>query len=289
MKKNTKILLSEREMPRQWYNIVADMPNKPSPPLDPATRKPISPEALAAVFPMELIRQEMSAERYIDIPDEVLSLYKTYRPSPMHRALNLEKALGTKSRIYYKYEGGNYSGSHKANTAIAQAYYNKKEGIRRITTETGAGQWGSAMSFACNHFGLELLVFMVNVSFQQKPGRKIMMNTYNAKVVPSPSTMTAVGRQILEKYPDSPGSLGIAISEAMEIAVQDPYTKYSLGSVLNHVSLHQTIIGQEALLQMEKTGDYPDVIIGCFGGGSNFSGISFPFIRENIVNGKKTR
>lgn len=289
MKKNTKILLSEREMPRQWYNIVADMPNKPSPPLDPATRKPISPEALAAVFPMELIRQEMSAERYIDIPDEVLSLYKTFRPSPMHRALNLEKALGTKSRIYYKYEGGNYSGSHKANTAIAQAYYNKKEGIRRITTETGAGQWGSAMSFACNHFGLELLVFMVNVSFQQKPGRKIMMNTYNAKVVPSPSTMTAVGRQILEKYPDSPGSLGIAISEAMEIAVQDPYTKYSLGSVLNHVSLHQTIIGQEALLQMEKTGDYPDVIIGCFGGGSNFSGISFPFIRENIVNGKKTR
>ncbi|NLN31713.1 MAG: TrpB-like pyridoxal phosphate-dependent enzyme [Bacteroidales bacterium] len=289
MNKNTKILLSEREMPRQWYNIVADMPNKPSPPLDPATRKPISPEALAAVFPMELIRQEMSAERYIDIPDEVLSLYKTFRPSPMHRALNLEKALGTKSRIYYKYEGGNYSGSHKANTAIAQAYYNKKEGIRRITTETGAGQWGSAMSFACNHFGLELLVFMVNVSFQQKPGRKIMMNTYNAKVVPSPSTMTAVGRQILEKYPDSPGSLGIAISEAMEIAVQDPYTKYSLGSVLNHVSLHQTIIGQEALLQMEKTGDYPDVIIGCFGGGSNFSGISFPFIRENIVNGKKTR
>lgn len=289
MKKNTKILLSEREMPRQWYNIVADMPNKPSPPLDPATRKAISPEALAAVFPMELIRQEMSAERFIDIPDEVLSLYKTFRPSPMHRALNLEKALGTKSRIYYKYEGGNYSGSHKANTAIAQAYYNKKEGIRRITTETGAGQWGSAMSFACNHFGLELLVFMVNVSFQQKPGRKIMMNTYNAKVVPSPSTMTAVGRQILEKYPDSPGSLGIAISEAMEIAVQDPYTKYSLGSVLNHVSLHQTIIGQEALLQMEKTGDYPDVIIGCFGGGSNFSGISFPFIRENIVNGKKTR
>ena len=289
MKKNTKILLSEKEMPRQWYNIVADMPNKPLPPLDPATRKPISPEALAAVFPMELIRQEMSAERYIDIPDEVLSLYKTYRPSPMHRALNLEKALGTKSRVYYKYEGGNYSGSHKANTAIAQAYYNKKEGIRRITTETGAGQWGSAMSFACNHFGLELLVFMVNVSFQQKPGRKIMMNTYNAKVVPSPSTMTAVGRQILEKYPDSPGSLGIAISEAMEIAVQDPYTKYSLGSVLNHVSLHQTIIGQEALLQMEKAGDYPDVVIGCFGGGSNFSGISFPFIRENIVNGKKTR
>ncbi|HOS72863.1 MAG TPA: TrpB-like pyridoxal phosphate-dependent enzyme [Bacteroidales bacterium] len=289
MKKNTKILLSEREMPRQWYNIVADMPNKPAPPLNPATREPIDPAALAAVFPMELIRQEMSAERYIDIPDEVLNLYKIYRPSPLHRALNLEKALGTKSRIYYKYEGGNYSGSHKANTAIAQAYYNKKEGIRRITTETGAGQWGSAMSFACNHFGLELLVFMVSVSFHQKPGRKIMMNTYNAKVVPSPSTMTAVGRQILEKDPDSPGSLGIAISEAMEIAVQDPYTKYSLGSVLNHVSLHQTIIGQEAMIQMEKAGDYPDVVIGCFGGGSNFSGIAFPFIRENIVSGRKTR
>jgi len=289
MKKSTKILLSEKEMPRHWYNIVADMPNKPMPPLDPATRKPIGPEALAAVFPMELIKQEVTTERYIEIPEEVLNLYKIYRPSPLYRAINLEKALGTKSKIYYKYEGGNYSGSHKANTAIAQAYYNKKEGIRRMTTETGAGQWGSAMSFACNHFGLELLVFMVKVSFIQKPGRKILMNAYNAKVVPSPSTMTASGRAILEKYPDSPGSLGIAISEAMEIAAQDPYTKYSLGSVLNHVALHQTIIGQEAILQMDKAGDYPDVVIGCFGGGSNFSGIAFPFIRENIVNGKKTR
>jgi len=289
MKKSTKILLSEKEMPRHWYNIVADMPNKPMPPLDPATRKPIGPEALAAVFPMELIKQEVSAERYIEIPEEVLNLYKIYRPSPLYRAINLEKALGTKSKIYYKYEGGNYSGSHKANTAIAQAYYNKKEGIRRMTTETGAGQWGSAMSFACNHFGLELLVFMVKVSFNQKPGRKMLMNAYNAKVVPSPSTMTASGRAVLEKYPDSPGSLGIAISEAMEIAAQDPYTKYSLGSVLNHVALHQTIIGQEAILQMDKAGDYPDVVIGCFGGGSNFSGIAFPFIRENIVNGKKTR
>jgi len=289
MKKSTKILLSEKEMPRHWYNIVADMPNKPMPPLDPATRKPIGPEALAAVFPMELIKQEVTTERYIEIPEEVLNLYKIYRPSPLYRAINLEKALGTKSKIYYKYEGGNYSGSHKANTAIAQAYYNKKEGIRRMTTETGAGQWGSAMSFACNHFGLELLVFMVKVSFIQKPGRKILMNAYNAKVIPSPSTMTASGRAILEKYPDSPGSLGIAISEAMEIAAQDPYTKYSLGSVLNHVALHQTIIGQEAILQMDKAGDYPDVVIGCFGGGSNFSGIAFPFIRENIVNGKKTR
>ena len=289
MKKSSKILLSEKEMPRQWYNIVADMPNKPLPPLNPATRQPIGPEALAVIFPMELIKQEVSSERYIEIPDEVVDLYKIYRPSPMYRAINLEKALGTKSKIYYKYEGGNYSGSHKANTAIAQAYYNKQEGIKRITTETGAGQWGSAMSFACHHFGMELLVFMVKVSYHQKPGRKLLMNVYNAKVVPSPSTMTAFGRKVLELDPDSPGSLGIAISEAMEIAAQDPYTKYSLGSVLNHVSLHQTIIGQEAMLQMEKAGDYPDVVIGCFGGGSNFSGISFPFIRENIVNGKKTR
>ncbi|MFZ2340800.1 MAG: TrpB-like pyridoxal phosphate-dependent enzyme [Bacteroidales bacterium] len=289
MKKNSKILLTDKEMPRQWYNIVADMPNKPLPPLDPKTRQPIGPDALAAVFPMELIKQEVSTERYIDIPEEVLDLYRTYRPSPMFRAYNLEKALGTKSKIYYKYEGGNYSGSHKANTAIAQAYYNKKEGIKRITTETGAGQWGCAMSYACSHFGLELLVFMVKVSYDQKPGRKIMMNSYNAKVVASPSTLTEAGRKVLEMYPDSPGSLGIAISEAMEIAVQDPYTKYSLGSVLNHVILHQTIIGQEALIQMSKTDDYPDVVIGCFGGGSNFSGIAFPFLRENLVNGKKTR
>src|SRR5664280_1948667 len=283
MKKSSKITLSEKEMPRQWYNIVADMPNKPMPPLHPVTRQPIGPEALAAVFPMELIKQEVSTERFIDIPEEVVDLYLTYRPSPLFRAVNLEKALGTKSKIYYKYEGGNYSGSRKANTAIAQAYYNKQEGIKRITTETGAGQWGSAMSFACHHFGLELLVFMVKVSYDQKPGRKLLLNTYNAKVVPSPSTMTAAGRKVLEQDPNSPGSLGIAISEAMEIASQDPYTKYALGSVLNHVILHQTIIGQEAMLQMEKAGDYPDVVIGCFGGGSNFSGIAFPFIRENIT------
>jgi tryptophan synthase beta chain len=289
MKKTSKIILSEREMPHQWYNIVADMPNKPLPPLHPITRQPIGPDALAAGFPMELIKQEVSAERYIDIPDEVLDLYKTFRPSPLYRAYNLEKAIGTKSKIYYKYEGGNYSGSHKANTAIPQAYYNKKEGIKRITTETGAGQWGSAMSFAAHHFGIELLVFMVKVSYNQKPGRKLLMNTYNAKVVPSPSNMTAAGRKVLELNPDSPGSLGIAISEAMEIAAQDPYTKYSLGSVLNHVILHQTIIGQEAKLQIEKAGDYPDVVIGCFGGGSNFCGISLPFLRENLVNKKKTR
>jgi tryptophan synthase beta chain len=289
MEKIRKIILSENEMPRQWYNVLADMPNKPMPPLHPGTKQPIGPEDLAAVFPMELIKQEVSSERYIDIPDEVLDLYRTYRPSPLFRALSLEKALGTKSKIYYKYEGGNYSGSHKANTAIAQAYYNKQEGVRRITTETGAGQWGSAMSFACNHFGIELLVFMVRVSYEQKPGRKLLMNVYNAKVIPSPSNMTVAGRRVLELDPDSPGSLGIAISEAMEVAVQDPYTKYSLGSVLNHVILHQTIIGQEALIQMDKTGHYPDVVIGCFGGGSNFSGIAFPFLRENLLNGKKTR
>jgi tryptophan synthase beta chain len=289
MKKSAKITLSEKEMPHQWYNIQADMPNKPLPPLHPVTREPIGPDALSVVFPMELIKQEVSTERYIDIPEEVINLYKIYRPSPLYRAINLEKELGTKSKIYYKYEGGNYSGSHKANTAIAQAYYNKKEGIKRITTETGAGQWGSAMSFACHHFGLELLVFMVKVSYNQKPGRKLLMNVYNAKVVPSPSTMTVSGRKVLELDPDSPGSLGIAISEAMEIAAQDPYTKYSLGSVLNHVILHQTIIGQEALLQLAKTDDYPDVVVGCFGGGSNFSGIAFPFLRENLANGKKTR
>lgn len=289
MKKNNKILLSEKEMPHQWYNVVADMPNKPMPPLNPATKEPISPNALAAVFPMEIIKQEVSRERYIDIPEEVLDLYRTYRPSPLFRAYGLEKAIGTKSKIYYKYEGGNYSGSHKANSAIPQAYYNKKEGIKRITTETGAGQWGSAISFAAQHFGIEMLVFMVKVSYNQKPGRKLLMNSYNAKVVPSPSPMTASGRAVLEKDPDSPGSLGIAISEAMEIAAQDPYTKYSLGSVLNHVILHQTIIGQEALLQMEKAGEYPDVVLGCFGGGSNFSGIAFPFLRENFTKGKKTR
>jgi len=289
MEKIRKIILSESEMPRQWYNILADMPNKPMPPLHPGTKQPIGPEDLAALFPMELIKQEVSTERYIDIPDEVLDLYRTYRPSPLFRAISLEKALGTKSKIYYKYEGGNYSGSHKANTAIPQAYYNKQEGVRRITTETGAGQWGSAMSFACNYFGIELLVFMVRVSYDNKPGRKLLMNTYNAKVLASPSTMTVFGRKVLEQDPNSPGSLGIAISEAMEIASQDPYTKYALGSVLNHVSLHQTIIGQEALIQMEKSGDYPDVVIACFGGGSNFSGIAFPFLRENIKNKKKTR
>ncbi|MCE5345114.1 MAG: TrpB-like pyridoxal phosphate-dependent enzyme [Bacteroidales bacterium] len=289
MEKIRKFLLTDKEMPRQWYNVVADMPNKPLPPLNPVTREPIGPEALCNVFSEELVKQEVSQERYVDIPDEVIDLYKIYRPSPMFRAYNLEKVLGTKCKLYYKYEGGNYSGSHKANTAIPQAYYNKKEGMKRITTETGAGQWGSAMSFACQYFGLELVVYMVKVSFEQKPFRKLMMNTYGSTVIPSPSNTTEAGRAALKKDPDCPGSLGIAISEAIETAVKDPYTKYTLGSVLNHVALHQTIIGQEALLQMAKADDYPDIVIGCFGGGSNFSGISFPFLRENLVNGKKTR
>lgn len=284
-----KILLTEKEMPVRWYNIMADMPNKPLPPLHPATKEPIKPEDLAPLFPMGLIQQEASTERYIDIPGEVLDLYRSYRPSPLYRAYGLEKAIGTKCKIYYKYEGGSYAGSHKANTAIAQAYYNKVEGVKKMTTETGAGQWGTALSFACQHFGIELEVFMVKISYEQKPYRKIMMNTYDATVVASPSNLTDSGRKILAGDPNSPGSLGIAISEAVERAAKDPEIKYSLGSVLNHVLLHQTIIGEEALLQMEKTGDYPDIVVGCFGGGSNFAGISFPFIRENLVNGKKTK
>ncbi|MBS0010206.1 MAG: TrpB-like pyridoxal phosphate-dependent enzyme [Bacteroidales bacterium] len=289
MKTSKKILLSEQEMPTRWYNIMADMPNKPLPPLHPGTREPIKPEDLAPLFPMGLIEQEASSERYIDIPGEVLDLYRSYRPSPVFRADGLEKAIGTNCKIYYKYEGGSYAGSHKANTAIAQAYYNKVEGVKKMTTETGAGQWGSALSFACQYFGIELEVFMVKISFEQKPYRKIMMNTYDASVVPSPSTLTDSGKQILARYPDSPGSLGIAISEAVERAAKDPEVKYSLGSVLNHVLLHQTIIGEEALLQMEKAGDYPDIVVGCFGGGSNFAGISFPFIRENLTRGRRTR
>lgn len=276
-------------MPKRWYNIMADMPNKPQPPLHPGTKQPIGPEDLAPLFPMGLIMQEVATEQYIDIPEEVLDLYRTFRPSPLFRAFGLEKALGTKCKIYYKYEGGSYAGSHKANTAIPQAYYNMKEGVKKMTTETGAGQWGSALSFACQHFGIELEVYMVKISYEQKPYRKFMMNTYNATVIPSPSNLTEAGRKILAENPDSPGSLGIAISEAVERAASNPDVKYSLGSVLNHVLLHQTIIGEEALLQMDKAGDYPDIVIGCFGGGSNFAGLSFPFIRENLLKGKKTR
>lgn len=289
MTKQKKFLLNENEMPTKWYNIMADMPNKPKPPLHPGTLQPIGPDDLAPLFPMGLIMQEVSTEKYIDIPDEVLDLYRAYRPSPLFRAYGLEKAIGTNSRIYYKYEGGSYAGSHKANTAIAQAYYNKIEGVKKMTTETGAGQWGSALSFACQHFGIELEVFMVKISYEQKPYRKFMMNTYDAKVIPSPSKLTEAGRKILAEDPDSPGSLGVAISEAVERAAGNPDVKYSLGSVLNHVLLHQTIIGEEALKQMEKANDYPDIVVGCFGGGSNFAGLSFPFIRENITAGKKSR
>ena len=287
--KNRKILLTEKEIPEKWYNIVHDMPNKPLPPLHPGTKEPIGPEALAPLFPMELIKQEVATEKWIDIPEEVRDAYKLWRPTPMFRAYELEKALDTPAKIYYKYEGVSPSGSHKPNTAIAQAYYNKQEGVKRITTETGAGQWGSALSFACQHFGIECEVYMVKISYEQKPYRKIMMNTWGATVHASPSNRTQAGRQILAENPDSPGSLGIAISEAVERAASDDNTKYALGSVLNHVLMHQTVIGQEAAIQMEKAGDLPDIVVAPFGGGSNFAGISFPFLRLNLEEGKNIR
>jgi tryptophan synthase beta chain len=284
-----KFLLDESEIPSHWYNIVADMPNKPLPPLHPGTKEPIGPEALAPLFPMELIKQEVSAEKYIEIPDQVRDIYKLWRCTPMYRATGLEKALDTPAKIYYKYEGLSPSGSHKPNTAVAQAYYNKQEGVKKITTETGAGQWGSALSFACSVFDLECEVYMVKISYHQKPYRKVLMNTWGAKVHASPTNMTMAGRKILEANPDSPGSLGIAISEAVEMAAQDEHTKYALGSVLNHVLMHQTIIGQEAVKQMEMAGNMPDIVIAPFGGGSNFAGISFPFLRLNIEEGQNIR
>ena len=287
--RNKKIILTENEIPEHWYNIVADMPNKPLPPLDPGTKEPIGPEALAPLFPMELIMQEVSTEQYIEIPDEVRDLYKIWRPTPMFRAYGLEKALDTPAKIYYKYEGVSPAGSHKPNTSIPQAYYNKKEGVKRITTETGAGQWGSALAFACNLFDIDLEVYMVKISYHHKPYRKIMMNTWNANVYASPSDRTEAGRKILAGDPDSPGSLGIAISEAIERAASDENTKYALGSVLNHVLLHQTIIGQEAIKQLEKAGDMPDIVIAPFGGGSNFAGLAFPFLRLNMQEGKNIR
>ncbi|MEO1514191.1 MAG: TrpB-like pyridoxal phosphate-dependent enzyme [Bacteroidota bacterium] len=287
--KNRKITLSESEIPEKWYNITADMPNKPLPPLHPGTKQPIGPEALAPLFPMELIKQEVSTEKWIDIPDEVRNIYSIWRPTPLYRAYGLEKALDTPAKIYYKYEGVSPSGSHKPNTAVAQAYYNKQEGIKRITTETGAGQWGSALAFACNHFDLECEVYMVKLSYHHKPYRKIMMNTWGAKVFPSPSEATEAGRKILAAHPDTTGSLGIAISEAVERAATNEDTKYALGSVLNHVKLHQTIVGQEAVAQMAKAGDMPDIVIAPFGGGSNFAGLSFPFLRLNFDEGRNIR
>lgn len=284
-----KILLSENEIPRNWYNIQADMPNPTLPPLHPGTRQPVGPADLSPIFPMELIKQEVSKERFIEIPEEVREIYKIWRPTPMFRAHRLEKLLDTPAKIYYKYEGVSPSGSHKTNTAVAQAYYNKMEGVKKITTETGAGQWGTALSFACSMFGMECDVYMVRISFQQKPYRKAIMNSYGANVYASPSDRTQAGRTILASDPETAGSLGIAISEAIEMAVQDPDTKYALGSVLNHVLLHQTIIGEECLLQMEKAGDFPDIVIAPLGGGSNFAGISFPFLRQNLLHGKKVR
>jgi tryptophan synthase beta chain len=280
-----KVLLTEDEMPRQWYNILADI--KMNPPLGP-DGKPISPDALAPVFPMNLIEQEVSSERWITIPDEVLNVLTIWRPSPMVRARSLEKALDTPARIYFKNEALSPPGSHKPNTAVPQAYYNKVFGIKKLTTETGAGQWGSALAFACSQFGLECKVFMVRISFDQKPYRKSLMAAWGANCVASPSRETKAGRDVLEQFPDSPGSLGIAISEAIEEAVGDTsgQTRYSLGSVLNHVMLHQTIIGLEAQKQMKKIGEYPDIVIGCAGGGSNFAGLAFPFVLDKI-NGKK--
>jgi tryptophan synthase beta chain len=285
----TKYNLPESDVPTHWYNIAADLPKAPPPPLHPGTHQPIGPADLAPLFPMELIKQEVSTERYIEIPDEVREIYKLWRPTPLIRARRLEKALGTPAHIYYKYEGASPVGSHKPNTAVAQAYYNKQEGIKRLTTETGAGQWGTALAMACNFFGMELKVYMVKVSYGQKPYRRSLMQLYGASVVASPSPDTNAGRQILAATPDNPGSLGIAISEAVEDAVGRDDTKYALGSVLNHVLMHQTVIGQEALKQMEMAGEYPDVVIGCAGGGSNFAGMMFPFMREKLVGGKKTR
>ncbi len=281
-----KILLEEKDIPTSWYNIQADLPNPLSPPLNPATKKPAGPEDLAPLFPMDLIIQEVSTDRWIEIPEKVRELYRLWRPSPMYRAYNLEKELDTPAKIYYKYEGTSPAGSHKLNTSLPQAYYNKISGTKRLTTETGAGQWGTALSIACSFFDLECEVYMVRVSYDQKPYRRIFMETYGANVIPSPSSQTKSGREILEKDPSSPGTLGIAISEAVEIAASRSDTHYSLGSVLNHVMLHQTVIGLEAKKQMEKADAFPDVVIGCCGGGSNFSGIAFPFFTD-ILNGKK--
>ena len=287
---NKKFLLSEKEMPTQWYNILAEMPNKPMPILHPGTKEPLKPEDLYPLFAKGLVDQEVNTKDvWIDIPEEVLEKYKIYRPSPLVRATNLEKALDTPAHIYFKNESVSPVGSHKLNSALAQAYYNKIEGVTNITTETGAGQWGTAMSLACKMFGLELAVYMVKISYEQKPYRRSLMQTWGAQVIPSPSMSTKAGRKIITEHPNYQGSLGTAISEAIELAMSTPNCKYTLGSVLNHVSLHQTIIGLEAEKQMEMAGEYPDVVIGCFGGGSNFSGISFPFLRHNFKGEKKTR
>ncbi len=287
-----KYILTEQDLPKEWYNIAADLPAagiEMPPVLHPATKQPIGPDDLAPLFAMELIKQEVSTERWIEIPEPVRDVYRMWRPTPLIRARRWEEALDTPAHIYFKYEGVSPSGSHKPNTAVAQAFYNAQQGVRRLTTETGAGQWGSALAFAARAFGLELKVYMVKVSYQQKPYRRILMETYGAQVVPSPSPDTNAGRQILAEDPDNPGSLGIAISEAVEDAATHDDTRYALGSVLNHVLLHQTVIGLEAKKQMELAGEEPDILIGCVGGGSNFAGFVFPFVRDKIVEGKNYR
>src|SRR5947209_66995 len=284
-----KYLLDEERLPKDWYNIVADLPRPPDPVLHPGTLQPVGPQDLEPLFPMALIQQEVASERWIEIPDRVRQVYRQWRPSPLYRARRLEQALDTPARIYYKYEGVSPAGSHKPNTAVAQAFYNKEAGVKRLTTETGAGQWGSALAFAGALFGLEVRVYMVRVSFEQKPYRKALMEAWGAQCVASPSDETNAGRQNLAEHPNSPGSLGIAISEAVEVAAQRADTKYALGSVLNHVLLHQTVIGQEAMAQLEMAGDYPEIIVGCTGGGSNFAGIAFPFIGAGLRGGPKLR
>jgi tryptophan synthase beta chain len=289
MTDSVKYVLDETQIPKYWYNLMADLPSPPPPVLHPGTLKPIGPDDLAPLFPMSLIMQEVSAEREIQIPEPVRQVYRQWRPSPLYRARRLEKALDTPARIYYKYEGVSPAGSHKPNTAVPQAFFNREAGVKKISTETGAGQWGSALSFAGALFGIEVLVFMVKVSYNQKPYRRALMETYGARCIPSPSMETDVGRSILAATPDSNGSLGIAISEAVEVAAKNDDTKYALGSVLNHVLLHQTVIGQEAIKQLEMANDYPDVVVGCTGGGSNFSGIAFPFIGAQLRGGKKVK
>jgi tryptophan synthase beta chain len=283
MAERTKYVLDEDQMPTRWYNLIPDLPEPPPPPLHPGTGQPVGPDDLAPLFPMALIAQEVTTDSYVDIPDEVLDVYRLWRPSPLYRARRLEKALGTPARIYYKYEGVSPVGSHKPNTAVPQAYYNAAEGVTKLTTETGAGQWGSALAFACATYGVDCEVWQVRASYDQKPYRKIMMETFGATVHPSPSDLTQSGRAVLAERPDSTGSLGIAISEAVEMAAGDPNARYALGSVLNHVLMHQTIIGEEALKQFELAGDMPDVVVGCTGGGSNFGGLTFPFLREKLA------
>src|SRR5712672_2177012 len=289
MSETVKYLLEESRLPKEWYNIVADLPRPPDPVLHPGTLQPVGPADLEPLFPMALIAQEVATERTIEIPEPVREIYRLWRPSPLYRARRLEQALDTPAKIYYKYEGVSPAGSHKPNTAVAQAFYNKEAGVKRLTTETGAGQWGSALAFAGALFGLEVRVYMVRVSFEQKPYRKALMAAWGAQCVASPSEETNAGRQNLAEHPNSPGSLGIAISEAVEVAAQHADTKYALGSVLNHVLLHQTIIGQEAIAQLEMAGDYPDIVVGCTGGGSNFAGIAFPFIGAGLRGGPRPR